>query len=565
MPDGAKELSIWVGKRGNGGGSGGQSVGGSRGDNGHPENIGDGGNGGGAGQNGWSGGGGGGGAASFIQNNGSTIIVSAGGGGGGGGSHNRSGDSGYSRNPGVGLGYGQGHVSELRNAGGDGQTKNGDGGGGGGGGGGTGSPSGGNAGQDNSHGGEAGGGGASARNDGQVTFQPPGWLHEGDGYCNIKYTGTTTTPVTTTRNTVVSGTTSNTLTIRTDIVGIQTAQCTVYHPDATNNPVLTDEVTFVAVSSSAENNLMVEAIGVTDTATISSINLNNGEYTFEVENTDVDQNGINQFYSFYSPDKDMEVELDLYGGKGDDKNGNAGGEGGYSRIRFTMDRNTEYVIAGLISTINAPFIYRKGTLIACVGEGGGAGNSGKGGFGGGVDVGGSDGSGLNSGQGGQSTAGTTSGISGNGVFGSTFTRPATDLYPGDTNASASNGGGRTISCTKGVYWAEQGVGACDDISGSTQFRLSDGTLVTNTTAITRGFKAGYNIMQTAGKGGGGAGTASATVGGDGGNGAFGGWGAASGIAGGGGGSGYEDGSITVVDTKQGGSTGNAKVVLRVVT
>ena len=138
---------------------------------------------------------------------------------------------------------------------------------------------------------------------------------------------------------------------------------------------------------------MVEAICVTDTATISSINLNNGEYTFEVENTDVDQNGINQFYSFYSPDKDMEVELDLYGGKGDDKNGNAGGEGGYSRIRFTMDRNTEYVIAGLISSINAPFIYRKGTLIACVGEGGGAANSGKGGFGGGVDVGGSDGSG----------------------------------------------------------------------------------------------------------------------------------------------------------------------------
>ena len=351
-------------------------------------------------------------------------------------------------------------------------------------------------------------------------------------------------------------------------MGIQTAQCTVYHPDATNNPVLTDEVTFVAVSSTAENNLMVEAIGVTDTATISSINLNNGEYTFEVENTDVDQNGINQFYSFYSPDKDMEVELDLYGGKGDDKNGNAGGEGGYSRIRFTMDRNTEYVIAGLISSINAPFIYRKGTLIACVGEGGGAANSGKGGFGGGVDVGGSDGSGLNAGQGGQSTAGTTSGISGNGVFGSTFTRPATDLYPGDTNAGASNGGGRTISCTKGVYWAQQGVGACDDVQATgaeSQFRLSDGTIVTNTESITRGFKAGYNIMQTAGKGGGGAGTASATVGGDGGNGAFGGWGAASGIAGGGGGSGYEDGSITVVDTKQGGSTGNAKVVLRVVT
>ena len=34
--------------------------------------------------------------------------------------------------------------------------------------------------------------------------------------------------------------------------------------------------------------------------------------------------------------------------------------------------------------------------------------------------------------------------------------------------------------------------------GTNVFRLSDGTVVTNTALITRGFKAGYNIMQTAG-------------------------------------------------------------------
>ena len=33
-----------------------------------------------------------------------------------------------------------------------------------------------------------------------------------------------------------------------------------------------------------------------------------------------------------------------------------------------------------------------------------------------------------------------------------------------------------------------------------QFRLPDGTVVTNTAEITRGFKAGFNIMQTAGMG-----------------------------------------------------------------
>jgi hypothetical protein len=52
-------------------------------------------------------------------------------------------------------------------------------------------------------------------------------------------------------------------------------------------------------------------------------------------------------------------------------------------------------------------------------------------------------------------------------------------------------------CTKGIYWREQGIGPCADV-GTTQFRLSDGTVVTNTGSITRGFKAGYNIMETAG-------------------------------------------------------------------
>ena len=61
-------------------------------------------------------------------------------------------------------------------------------------------------------------------------------------------------------------------------------------------------------------------------------------------------------------------------------------------------------------------------------------------------------------------------------------------------------------------------------------------------------------MQTAGGSGGG---------GVGGNGANGGWGASSG--GGGGGAGYTDGSVEVVATQLGGSTGDAKCILRVVT
>ena len=570
MPDGAKDLDFYIGLRGNGGGSGNQNAGGSAGSN---PGSGDGGAGGGAGQNGWSGGGGGGGAASYLTNNGSTIIVSAGGAGGGGGSWNRAGDSGYNRNPGVGLGYGRGSVGSL-SGGGDGTTKNGDGGGGGGGGGGAPGGSGGGSGQDNSVGGYAGSGGSSAVDPAQASLIGNGWLHEGDGYGYLKYTGYTEETQTVTRNTVVSGTTSNTLTLRSDIVGVQTAQCTVYHPDASNSPVISDEVRFVTVSDQAESNIVVEEIGVTDTATIVSLNLNNGEYTFNIEGTDVAENGINQFYCFYSPDRDLDVEMDLYGGKGadntvtpDGNHSNVGGEGGYSRIRFTMTQNTEYVIAGLIPLVNAPFVYRKGVLMACVGEGGGAAVSGKGGFGGGVDVGGSTGSGSWRGQGGEVVL--SGNLSINGVFGSIEPRPVAALHPGDTNADEPNGG-RTISCTKGTYWAEQGAPPCEDVDayagGNTVFRLADGTGVENTTdGISRGFKAGYNIMRTAGQGQGGRGTGSRTKSGNGGNGATGGNGGQDGTSGGGGGSGYQDGSVTVVDTQLGGSTGDAKVILRVVT
>ena len=154
---------------------------------------------------------------------------------------------------------------------------------------------------------------------------------------------------------------------------------------------------------------------------------------------------------------------------------------------------------------------------------------------------------MNSGNGGDAVAAGTLGS--NGVFGSLY--PSSLIYPGDASGSGFDGG-RTIRCTKGVYWAQQGIGACDDMPGNNVFRLSDGTPVTNTALITRGFKSGYNIMETAGDQDG--------NGGIGGNGATGGQGASEG--GGGGGSGYSDGTITVVDTQQGGSTGNAKVILR---
>ena len=549
-----KTLDAYVGHAGNSGSSGGHGAYGRRGQV-NPGNKSDGGRGGGAGQHGWSGGGGGGGAASYVRTDeDGVIIVAAGGGGGGGGSHRRGGQGALSATAFVGT---SGDTIQTNlGRGDDGTTKSGDGGGGGGGGGGAPGGEGGYAGQDQAYGGGRGTSGGSRYNTSLVDGLLAEWTSHGNGVINVKYTGYTSTEITTVTNTTLSGTTSNTLTIKCDSVGIQTAQCKIISATASNSPIWTDTANFVATTTADEYFVEVEGIGIGLTASLSSGDLANGEMTLETTQSQVSTGSITKYYSLYSPDKDLDVEMDLYGGKGDDKGSYTGGEGGYSRIRFTMKQDEEYVIAGLSTdSVNTPFLYRQGELMACVGQGGAAGKAGNGGDGGGVLNSGQDGRGMNSGNGGQVVAAGTLGS--NGTFGSLYPSPL--LYPGDSQAGDATGskydGGRTIRCTKGVYWAQQGVGACDDMAGTNVFRLSDGTSVTNTALITRGFKAGYNIMETAGNKDG--------NGGIGGNGATGGQGAFEG--GGGGGSGYSDGSITVVDTRLGGSTGNAKIVLRIVT
>ena len=541
-----------------------------------------------AGARGWSGGGGGGGAASFVLYasyssgvDGNTIICAGGGGGGGGCAHNVGGLDASPRGDGkyfkgqdypLGMDYRQGAFAKPGEISPGWQTNevgtfefpwsgNMDGGGGGGGGGGCPGWEPGTRTPDNSapNTGERASSGVSAYNTNSATQIGNHWLNNGNGYANFKYTSTTTTEITTVKKTTLSGTTSNILTISADYVGVQTCQCKITSATASNSPIWTDVTNFVTTTTADQNNIHVEAIGVGITASLSGINLSNGDYTFYTTNSQVSSGSITKYYSFYSPDKDIDVEMDLYGGKGDDKGSYTGGEGGYSRIRFTMNKNEEYMIVGLSSDLNAPFLYRKGELMACVGQGGDAGTSGDGGNGGGVTNEGEGGGGRESGIGGVGVAEGTLGA--NGTFGSQY--PAGTVYGGDIQATGQDGG-RTIRCAKGVFWAQQGIAACTDITDSRwygpggvgpRFRLPDGTDVTNSSSsITRGYKAGYNIMETGG--------AKDSNGGRGGNGATGGSGGSQG--GGGGGSGYNDGSITVIDTQQGGSTEDAKVVLRVV-
>ena len=349
--------------------------------------------------------------------------------------------------------------------------------------------------------------------------------------------------------TTVSGATLSTLTLSSDNPGIgYTAKCTVTSATSSNSTVVSDEIDYTVNSVDDFSNVRIESIssGIS-TATITAYDLNNGEYTFNASTSSTTTNNV-FLYSIYSPDKNLSVEMDLYGGKGDNTSAFSGGEGGYSRIRFTMNQNEEYIIAGLTEGINTPFVYRKAQLIACVGEGGEGGNGGDGGAGGGIGI-----SGGHAGGFGGSNVGA---ITGDGTFGSSYVSPL--VYPEDSQATGRDGG-QTISCTKGVYFRQEGLGSCDDITDPSlsHFRQSDGSEVTNSALITRGYKAGYNIIQTAGI------EQPSNNGGKGGNGARGGQGGTS-NGGGGGGSGYSDGSVTVVSATLGGSTGNGKVILRVV-
>ena len=573
------QIDLYVGLSGNDGTSGGPNAYGTRGD--VPNGDGAGGDGGGAGTRGWSGGGGGGGGNSYVKDTTGKFIVAGGGGGGGGGSHNVEGSQAYSNESWTGR---NGDLRAVNGRSGETTPIGSNGGGGGGAGGGFALPGdqgaeGGESGQDKTIAAGGGNSGKSAYDQERINHiyhsGSQVWFpNNSDGYVNLKYTGFTDTTQTTVRNTTISGSTSANLTLASDLVGVQTCMCKISSATASNSPIYTDTVNVVFKSTVDSNNINVEGIGIGLTASLSTLNLNNGDFTVQTNAGDVSTGGTNNEWVLYSPDKDMDVEMDLYGGKGASATDNdgvvssyEGGEGGYARIRFTMKQNEEYVIAGLTTSVNTPFLYRKGTLIASVGQGGQAGLGAKGGYGGGLSISGARGGNNGGYEGNALFAGT---LGANGAFGSAIGQPPL-VYPEDNVGGTitfdpfqQKGGGIPIKCTKGVYWAQQGIAACADV-GTVKFRLSGGEEVTNTTdSITRGYKSGYNIIQTAGEGAVGI---NAARGGNGCRGGSGGGGRNStpNNSGGGGGGGYTDGSITEVVSTAGGSTGDAKVVLRLQT
>ena len=401
--------------------------------------------------------------------------------------------------------------------------------------------------------GSGGGGSSYFSNVVSDTTTTTGGAAGGDGYARIDVVSSPKTVTT-----VVSGSQTNNLLIRTDDNAAGTIRCSVSANNVQQSPVFSRSVSYY--SYTARNVLNIEQYDYTNSsATLTSHNLANG--TLTLNNASYPGNDI----CIYAPEKDIEVEIDMHGGRGDTNNNRSWdpGDGGYSRIRFTMNKNEEYILTGLFSSINAPFLYRKSSLIAVVGGGGDAGDEsgggGYGGDGGGISLAGVGGGGLGGGGGTRFEPGQ---LPENGIF-SRMVAEGTAIEPdGYREGALQTFGGRVRPCTRGVYWREQGKAPCEDL-GTIKFRIPDGTELSNTAEIDRGYKSGYNIIQTKGQPDS---TNDDNVGGlavsEGGAGAEGGSGGLGNGGGGGGGSGYTDGSVEVLSTQLGGSQyTNATIII----
>jgi hypothetical protein len=333
----------------------------------------------------------------------------------------------------------------------------------------------------------------------------------------------------------VTGSASTSLSVTLSTVGVNTVQAVVSHPTSCDSPVYSNVATLTVVEP--RQIIVFENIYSSSSAGITQWNIFDNPVTL----------GINiprSLLSFYAPEKDLDVEMEIHGSWGSSSGSNRGGIGGYSRIRFTMRQNEEYVVAGLGAfTGNSVFLYRKSRLIANVANGGDASSSGRGGDGGGVSVAGERGGGRGGGNGGALYLPGTLPISG-GIFGSA----TGNIIPpvGSDSLAPVPLGGRALPCPRG----NQTVSPCTDL-GTTAFLWGQRTTIPGTGVISRGFKQGYGIRNTPGLGSGGGNGGGGTTGGDGGT---------SG-GGGGGGGGYTDGSVEVLETQLGGSQYTSAVAI----
>jgi len=350
---------------------------------------------------------------------------------------------------------------------------------------------------------------------------------------------------------LVSGSKTDTLTIKREEPALNRVYCEVSHPTAQPGIVTSTEAKLDVFSARALINY--EKLGNGELYETGSRDIGaSGGFTFPA----VAERGA-RIIILWSSEQDVEVKITMGGCNGDSRNGNRGGEGGLSVFKMTMKQDFEYVVklgvtdsrgggarGGNLGGGGLAVIYEKAKVLAVCGGGGGAGTNGRGGDGGGVNVVGEN-------------------APGTGGFGGAYIGVG-ELPPrGETQAGRtgdadfdndSSGGGRLSGCTIGLYYNRQGLAPCDDISTEkVPFRRNTGEVYSNT-LLFRGYKTGQGHRNNGGAGSG--------NGGGGGAGARGGQG--SGQQGGGGASGYQSGQIELLPssvlptgTRQGGNAANA--------
>ena len=411
-----------------------------------------------------------------------------------------------------------------------------------------------------------GGGGESAYNSNIVTLD--GGTSAADGiapFIEVIYTSPSTTGGTTvTTNTIVTGAGTDTLTLKADAVGIQTVRCKVTHPTACNAPANEESIV-----SSTSNSAIYTKTAIYDA--ISAINatrsiikyevvqdddssylITSGEQNLYLTNVDLSSANGREYRAIcvYAPEENVNVEVIMAGSAGISHNNNDFGEGGLCTFTYTLQQNTEYMFLlgetqGTTSSIGrggaGAYFYEKGKLLVACGGGGASGwYSGSGGDGGGPGYAGEPGTGNQAGQGGSQVS--------DGQLSSAGVLPN------------SGSGGKVESCTTGNYWANAGYSPCDDV-GQQQFRTNQGTIVSGTATLQRGYKSSGTTTSNTYAYRNNGGDSTISVGGayvsGGGAGAYGGDAGRNANSGGGGGSGYTDGSVTIVSSQQGGNTSSS--------
>ena len=184
----------------------------------------------------------------------------------------------------------------------------------------------------------------------------------------------------------------------------------------------------------------------------------NGAFTLDSDTFGSDY-GIVQFHS---PEDNYTLRMTLKAAKGADSANFTGGGGGTGIIDFRMERNIEYTLLGVANN-SSLLLYRGSVLMAAVGKGGDAGIFAGGGAGGGVNMAGENGNGKNGGQGGARVG--PGGFALTGQWGSILSNSSFTLKDTDIVAGVPFGG-TTISCSKGDYWINQGIAACENNSTS---------------------------------------------------------------------------------------------------